>query len=227
MRLLVLLSALVFVAVGCKVGEGGKCAKPDDCGRGLTCGPFGTCETPKTAKLHEVGLCTSYKDCRRHEAHINVKKTSNKLKAEILGPTAKAVDVFLKSFGRPMKLTEVAQVVHSPFFADLMAAMTKRGAGNEQFSLKMFQEAGQEVFEAYKDVIEKTLSEERERETCVKQLQQLRESYMQQLAPTILERVERGEIKGPLADKLTQEILNMFGRREKLESMWYRLGAIH
>ena len=56
---------LVMGAMGCKAGEGQRCAKPEDCNSGLTCGPSNTCETPEVVKrqLEDV-KCRKSRKCR-------------------------------------------------------------------------------------------------------------------------------------------------------------------
>ena len=59
-----LLLVLLVAVVGCKAGDGERCAKPDDCAVGLMCGASSTCGTPESlvcaAKnpCKDFGLCT-------------------------------------------------------------------------------------------------------------------------------------------------------------------------
>jgi hypothetical protein len=47
----------------CKTKQGGACAKPDDCGSGLTCAKNSTCQTPKGAKCVASDACSDYGQC--------------------------------------------------------------------------------------------------------------------------------------------------------------------
>jgi hypothetical protein len=80
----ILMAIAMLTVTGCKTGEGGTCAKPEDCGSGLRCGKYETCVTPKVEECQGNQTCVlvagdySFKDIEAYtERAVEVLKSNS------------------------------------------------------------------------------------------------------------------------------------------------------
>lgn len=81
MRCLLLL--LLVAAMGCKAGEGERCAKPDDCGGGLTCDADALqCITAETIACRKANACRGLGYCTAKNGKCQAVKDADCAKFE-------------------------------------------------------------------------------------------------------------------------------------------------